>query len=83
VAQRRLHENLDVMAHPAGIDAWKELDAFDSSFADEVWNIHFGLATDDFSPFNLTALSYSCWPFFDVPYSLPPALCMKYELSPC
>src|SRR5688572_3834176 len=52
---------------------------FDSSFADEVRNVRFGLATDGFSPFNLTATSYSCWTVFVVPYNLPPALCMKYE----
>jgi hypothetical protein len=51
----------------------------DSSFADEVRNVRFGLATYGFSPFNLNAPSYSCCPAFAVPYNLPPALCMKYE----
>jgi hypothetical protein len=74
-----VHENPDVMAHLADIDAWTALDAFDSSFADEVQNVRFGLATDGFSPFNPTALSYSCWPVLAVPYNLPLALCMKYE----
>jgi hypothetical protein len=55
-----IRENPYVMAHPADKDAWKALDSFDSSFADEVRNARFGLATDDFSPFNLTAPSYSC-----------------------
>jgi hypothetical protein len=74
-----VRENPNVMAHSADTDAWKALDAFDSSFADEVRNVRFGLATDGFSPFNLNATSYSCWPVFVVPYNLPPALCMKYE----
>ena len=74
-----VRENPNVMVHPADTDAWKALDAFDSSFADEVRNVRFGLATDGFSPFNVTATSYSCWPVFAVPYNLPPALCMKYE----
>jgi hypothetical protein len=74
-----VHENPDVMAHPADTDAWKALDAFDSSFGDEVQNVRLGLATDCFSPFNLTALSYSCWSVFAVPYNLLPALCRKYE----
>jgi hypothetical protein len=74
-----VRENPNVMAHPADTDAWKALDAFDSTFADEVRNVRFGLATDGFSPFNLTATSYSCWPVFAVPYNLPPSLCMKYE----
>jgi hypothetical protein len=74
-----VHENIDVMAHPADTDAWKALDSFDSSFADEVWNVRFGLAIDGFLPFNLTTPSYSCWHVFDVPYNLSLALCMKYE----
>jgi hypothetical protein len=74
-----VRENLDVMAHPADTDAWKALDVFDSSFADRVRNVRFGLATDDFSPFNLTAPYYSCWPVFVVPYNLSLDLCMKYE----
>jgi hypothetical protein len=37
------------------------------------------LAIDGFSPFNLTASSYSCLFVFVVPYNLQPALCMKYE----
>jgi hypothetical protein len=74
-----VRENPNVMAHLADTDAWKALDAFDSSFADEVQNIRFGLATDGFLPSNLTTTSYSCWLVFAVPYNLPPALCMKYE----
>jgi hypothetical protein len=57
-----IRENLDVMAHPVDTDTWKALNAFDSSFVDEVRNVRFSLATDGFSPFNLTASSYSCWP---------------------
>jgi hypothetical protein len=79
VAQRRGSRESKCHGAPADTDAWKALDAFDSSFADEVRNVHFGLTTDGFSPFNLTAMSYSCWPIFAVPYNLPPALCMKYE----
>jgi hypothetical protein len=48
------------MAHTADIDAWKALDDFDSSFIDEMRNARFSLATYGFSPFNLTALPYSC-----------------------
>jgi hypothetical protein len=55
-----IRKDPDVMAHPTDTYAWKALDAFDSSFADEVRNVRFGLAIDGFSPFNLTAPSYSC-----------------------
>jgi hypothetical protein len=74
-----VRENPDVMAHPTDTDAWKALDSFDFSFAHEVQNVRFGLATYGFSPFNLIAPLYSCCPVFAVPYNLPLALCMKYE----
>lgn len=61
-------ENLGVIAHPTDTDAWKALDAFVSNFAAEVQNVCLGLATDDFSPFNLTTLSYPCWPVLRVLY---------------
>jgi hypothetical protein len=76
-----VRENPDVMAHLADTDAWKALDSFDSRCAYEVRNVRFDLATYGFSPFNLTASSYSCCPVFAVPYNLPPALCMKYEFT--
>jgi hypothetical protein len=55
-----VRDNLDVMAYPADTDAWKTLDTFDSSFASEARNVCIGLATDGFSPLNLTVSSYSC-----------------------
>jgi hypothetical protein len=60
-------------------NAWKASYAFDSSFASEARNVCISLVTNGFLPFNLIALSYSCWLVFVVSYNLPPALCMKYE----
>ena len=77
--KERDRENPQVMMHPSDSDAWKALDDFDSDFASEARNIRIGLATDGFSPFNMTASPYSCWPVFAVPYNLPPHLCMKYD----
>jgi hypothetical protein len=57
--KKGVRENPDVMAYPADTDAWKALDAFDSSFANKVRNVRFGLITNGFSPFNLIALSYT------------------------
>ncbi|WVZ76669.1 hypothetical protein U9M48_024624 [Paspalum notatum var. saurae] len=68
-----------VMVHPADSDAWKTLDEFDPEFAKDARNIRFGLATDEFTPFNESAASYFCWPVFAIPYNLPPSMCMKYE----
>jgi hypothetical protein len=64
-------ENDQVMVHLSDSEAWKALDDFDADFARD--------ATDGFSPYNVSAASYSCWLVFTIPYNLPPALCMKYE----
>jgi hypothetical protein len=76
-----VREDSQVMIHPSDGDAWKALDQFDPEFASEARNIRIGLATDGFSPFNMTSSSYSCWPVFAVPYNLPPHLCMKYDYT--
>jgi hypothetical protein len=67
------------MVHPSDGDARKALDNFDPEFASDARNVHIGLATDGFMPFNMTVASYSCWPIITIPYNLPPAICMKYE----
>jgi hypothetical protein len=72
-------ENDQVMVHPSDNEAWKALDDFDLDFARDVRNVCIRLVTDGFSPYNMSASSYSCWPIFAIPYNLPPALCMKYE----
>jgi hypothetical protein len=41
--------------------------------------VRIGLVTDGFSPYNMSAASYSCWPIFAILYNLPHSLCMKYE----
>jgi hypothetical protein len=55
------------------------LDRFDTDFASDKINVHFGLATDGFDPFSTNSTPYSCWPIFAVSYNLPPSLCMKFE----
>jgi hypothetical protein len=72
-------ENDQVMMHPSDSEAWKALDDFDPDFARDVRNVRIGLATDGFTPYNMSASSYSCWHVFAILYNLPPALCMKYE----
>jgi hypothetical protein len=79
-----VRENDQVMVHPSYSEAWQALDDFDLYFTRDARNVRIGLATDGFSPYNMRALSYSCWPIFAIPYNLPPALCMKYEyMFPC
>jgi hypothetical protein len=72
-------ENDQVMVHLSDSEAWKALDDFDPDFVRDVRNVRIGLATDGFSPYNMSASSYSCWLVFAIPYNLPPTLCMKYE----
>jgi hypothetical protein len=74
-----VRENNQVMVHPSDSEAWKALDDFDADFTRDEQNVRIGLVTDGFSPYNATAVSYSCWPIFAISYNLPPSLCMKYE----
>jgi hypothetical protein len=74
-----VHENDQVMVHPSDSEAWKALDDFDLDFTRDARNVRIGLATAGFTPYNMSASSYSCLPVFVIPYNLPPALCMKYK----
>jgi hypothetical protein len=74
-----VRENNNVMVHPSDSEARKALDDSDPNFARDARNVRIGLATDEFTPYNMSASSYSCWPVFAILYNLPPALCMKYE----
>jgi hypothetical protein len=42
-------------------------------------SVRIGLVTDGFSPYNTSAMSYSCWLVFAILYNPPPSLCMKYK----
>jgi hypothetical protein len=73
-----VHDNPDVIAHPIDKDAWKTLDAFDSSVASKARNVCIDLAIDGFSRFDPNALSYSSWSMFVIPYNHLLDICMKY-----
>jgi hypothetical protein len=55
-----VRENNQVMVHPSDSDAWKALDDFGAYFARDAQNVRIGLAMDGFSPYNTSAVSYSC-----------------------
>jgi hypothetical protein len=74
-----VRENNPVMVHQSDNETWKALDDFDPDFTKDAQNVHIGLATDGFSPYNTSASSYFYWHVFTIPYNLPPTLCMKYE----
>jgi hypothetical protein len=48
------------MVHPSDSVAWKALDDFDTNFTRDAQNVRIELATDGFSPYNMSAASYSC-----------------------
>jgi hypothetical protein len=52
-----VRENDQVMVHPSDSEAWKD---FDPDFARDARNVRIGLATNGFTPYNLSATSYSC-----------------------
>jgi hypothetical protein len=71
-------ENNQVMVHLSDSEAWKALDDFDADFARDVRNVHIGLVIDGFSPYNMSATSYSCWPVFC--YSIQPSTFTLHEI---
>jgi hypothetical protein len=68
-----------VMVYPSDSEACKALDDFNTDFNRDARNVRIGLATDGFSPYNMSVASYSCCHVFAIPYNLPHSLCMKYE----
>jgi hypothetical protein len=68
-----------LMVHPSDADAWKAINNFDIEFASDARNIRIGLATDGFTPFNMTTAPYSCWLVITISSNLQPTLCMNYE----
>ncbi|KAL9669472.1 hypothetical protein QQ045_007019 [Rhodiola kirilowii] len=67
----------DIMVHPADGESWKHFDRIHPDFSCELRNVRLGLCADGFSPFGMSAKSYSCWPVMVTPYNLPPWMCMK------
>jgi hypothetical protein len=70
-------ENSDIMSHPTYGEAWQVLDHFDPEFARDQRSVHLGLLMDGFQPRSTDSRPYSCWPFFVMPYNLPPDECLK------
>ncbi|CAH9127397.1 unnamed protein product [Cuscuta epithymum] len=65
-----------VMCHPSDGEAWKHFDQMYPQFASEPRNVRLGICSDGFSPFGMSAKSYSCWPIIVTVYNLPPSMCM-------
>jgi hypothetical protein len=71
-------ENDQVMVHPFDSELWKALDDFDADFVRDARNVSIGLATDGFSLYNTSVVSYSYCLVFAIPYNLHLLFC--YEI---
>ena len=65
-----------MMRHPSDGEAWKHFDRVHPDFAAEPRNVRLGLCSDGFTPYNLSANAYSCWPVLVTSYDLPHEMCM-------
>jgi len=74
------HHAVDgVMVHPSDCEAWKHFNSMHPHFLAESRNVHLGLCTDGFNPFESFAAPYSCWPVILTVYHLPPRMCIRLE----
>ncbi|XP_071681915.1 uncharacterized protein [Lolium perenne] len=69
----------DMMVHPCDGEAWQQLDKDEPNFASDPRSVRLVMATDGFTPYSLTAASYSCWPVFVSPLNLPPDVITRPE----
>jgi hypothetical protein len=74
---KRDSEDLDIMSHPAGSEAWEALDCFNPEFARDPRSVRLGLLMNGFQPHSEASSPYSCWLVFVMPYNMPPNKCLK------
>jgi len=67
------------MVHPCDGEAWQQFNVDFPDFAREKRNVHLAVATNGFTPFNINAAPYSCWPVFVTPLNLPPGTLLRHE----
>jgi hypothetical protein len=84
VQQMRWHKegirdskDVDIMLHPADVEAWHALNHLDLEFARDPRSVHPGLSTDSFHPYSFDSTTYSCWLVFVMSYNLPPNKYLK------
>jgi hypothetical protein len=70
-------EYLDIMLHPADIEAWEALERFDPEFAMDPRSVRLCLSMDGFQPHSEANSLYSYWPVFIMPYNLSSNKCLK------
>jgi len=67
------------MKHPCDGEAWQQFDIDFPDFGNDLRNVSLAVSTDGFTPFSLTAATYSCWPVFVTPLNLPPGVLLRPE----
>jgi hypothetical protein len=67
------------MVQPCNGEAWQQFDNDYPDFALDRRNVRLTVATDGFTPSNLNAAPYSCWPIFVTPLNLPPGTLLRHE----
>jgi len=65
------------MRHPTDSLAWQHVNSEFKDFALDPRNVRLGLAADGFNPFGMMNVAYTTWPVIQIPYNLPPWLCLK------
>jgi hypothetical protein len=65
--------------HPCDGEAWQHFDVDFLDFVRDKRNARLCVATDGFTPFNINAAPYSCWPVFVTPLNLPPDTLLRSE----
>ena len=68
-----------IMKHPCDGEAWQQFDIDFPDFGNDLRNVSLAVSTDGFTPFSLTAATYSCWPVFVTPLNLPPGVLLRPE----
>lgn len=67
------------LVHPCDGEAWQQFDIDFPTFGRDARNVRLAISTDGFTPFNIGAAPYSCWPVFVSPLNLPPGVLLKPE----
>ena len=70
-------EDVDIISHPADVEACHALDHFVPKFARDPRSVRLGLSMNGFQPYSSDSTAYSCWSVFVMPYNLPPNKCLK------
>jgi hypothetical protein len=67
------------MVHASDGEAWTHFHAIHHEKAKQTRNVHVALARDEFNPYGVTVVPYTCWLVFVIPINLPRCRLSKTE----